>query len=168
VRYVRQARNGVIYIGIGMHQETLRHTAFPLETSTNFCRPSSQATGFARVYQGADGLSYGILSPNAFRFVPFRRCIDFRGEIQAPPVSAMTLADGRVLSLDEENGILVLTEKSQSGSTIVLPLPYFRGIHSTFQDRPGSGRSRLRLSDDAERLSGRSIQPLGCSITSEH
>jgi len=105
-----------------MHQETLRHTAFPLETSTNFCRLIA-GYWFCPVYQGADGLSYGILSPNAFRLSPSGAAL-IPWSDQAPPVSAMTLADGRVLSLDEENGILVLTEKSQSGSTIVLPLPY--------------------------------------------
>jgi hypothetical protein len=43
---------------------------------------------------------------------------------QAPPASATALADGRVLSLDEENGTLVLTEMSRTGSTTVLPVPY--------------------------------------------
>lgn len=123
VRYVSASKDGVIYIGIGDAPGNIASYSISSGDIHELLSPSSQATGFARVYQGADGLSYGILSPNAFRLSPSGAAL-IPWSDQAPPVSAMTLADGRVLSLDEENGILVLTEKSQSGSTIVLPLPY--------------------------------------------
>ncbi|MGD0366034.1 MAG: Ig-like domain repeat protein [Acidobacteriaceae bacterium] len=123
VRYVSASKDGVIYIGIGDAPGNIASYSISSGDIHELLSPSSSATGFASVYQGTDGLPYGILSPNAFRLSPSGATLIPLSD-QAPPVSAMTLADGRVFSLDEENGTLVLTERFQSGSTIVLPLPY--------------------------------------------
>ncbi|MFZ0688862.1 MAG: Ig-like domain-containing protein [Acidobacteriaceae bacterium] len=123
VRYVSAGKDGVIYIGIGDAPGDIASYSISSGEIHDLLAPSLRATGFASVYQGTDGLSYGLLSPNAFQLSP-TGATPIPWSHQAPAVSTMTLADGRMLSLDEENGILVLTEKSQSGSAIVLRLAY--------------------------------------------
>ena len=123
VRYVSAGKDGVIYIGIGDAPGNIASYSIASGEIRELLSPSSQATGFARVYQGADGLTYGILSPYAFRLSPSSATL-IPWSDQATEVSATTLADGRVLSLDEENGTLVLTEMPLNGSAIVISLPY--------------------------------------------
>lgn len=123
VRYVGASTSGVIYMGIGDAPGDIASYDIASGDIHELLPASLRQVGFAQVYLSTDGSFYGTLSPNAFRLASSDATMipwDDRGT----PISVTTLTDGRILSLEDDNETLVLTERSSSGSSTAISLAY--------------------------------------------
>lgn len=124
LRYVSASRDGIVYMGLGDAPGDIASYDITSGDIHKLLPAASQQIGFAFVYQSTDGFSYGTLSPNAFRLSP-SSATQVPWDQRGPPESATTLSDGRILSLDEQDGRLILTESSPGGgSPVAIPLAY--------------------------------------------
>ncbi len=124
LRYVSASPDGIVYMGVGDAPGNIASYTIGSGDIHKLLPAASQQVGFAYVYQSADGSSYGTLSPNAFRLSP-SGATQIAWDQRGAPASATTLNDGRVLSLDEQDGRLILTERPPDGSSpVAIPLAY--------------------------------------------
>jgi streptogramin lyase len=124
--YVVGSKDGFIYVGIGGSETNIAAYQISTGQQKEILPLDAQSVGFATVYLGTDGNTYGTVGSRVFSLNQWV-ATELKSGQTVSHVSKNTLADGRTLSLAENQGTLTLSATNPTLKTTVQHTVAYKG-----------------------------------------